>query len=85
MKDALGNDIIIGKFYGYSQNKNGMTHIKVGEAVKFNAKSVTLEVIYYNSALYDDDPSDPSFPMTKTKISVKGNMLFPVNKNLIKD
>lgn len=83
MKDALGKDIVIGKFYGYSQNNNGLTHIKVGEAVKFNPKSVTLEVVYYKTALYEDDPSDPSSPMAKTKISVKGNMLFPVNKNLI--
>lgn len=83
MKDALGNEIELGKLYGYSQNNNGMTHIKVGEARKFNEKSVTLEVIYYKSALWNDDPSDPSFPMTRTKISVKGNMLFPVNKNQI--
>lgn len=83
MKDALGNEIKLDNLYGYSQNNNGITHIKVGKAVKFNKKSVTLQVIYYKVAVYEQDPKDPKYPMNRDKISVKGNMLFPVDKNQI--
>lgn len=83
MKDALCNEIVIGQYYGYSKNSNGVTHIKVGKAKKFNEKTVTLEVVFEKSALYSDDPTDPDFPMERNTISVKGNLIFPVDKTLI--
>lgn len=81
MKDALGNPVILGKFYGYSQNSNGHTNIKIGKAVKFNEKSVTLEVIAAKSAIYSDDPTDEK--ITRKKVSPKANMLFPVDETQI--
>lgn len=34
MKDALGNEIIIGNAYGYSRNKSGLNMIKLGVVVE---------------------------------------------------
>jgi len=80
-QDALGNEIKLGDYYGYSTNSNGVTFIRVGEAIKLNEKLVTLRVILSKSALYSANPTpmvDPS-----NKISIKANMLFPVDIKLI--
>lgn len=34
MTDALGNEIIIGNWYGYSRNDGGFSHTTVGKALK---------------------------------------------------
>lgn len=83
MKDALGKDIQVGETYGYSQNSNGITHIKIGECIKINTKTVTLKVSYYKVAVYEGDPKEPSYPMLRDTISVKSNLLFPVDKTLL--
>jgi hypothetical protein len=83
MKDALSNEIILGEHYGYSKNSNGVTQIKVGKAKKFNKKTVTLEVVYEKTALYSEDPKEPTFPRERDTISVKGNLIFPVDIRLI--
>ena len=33
MTDALGNDIILGKHYGYSRSQNGVNTVHIGEAL----------------------------------------------------
>lgn len=77
MKDALGNEVVIGSDYGYSRSQNGITHIRVGTIVKFNEKSVTMKVKLAKTAVYSDDPRDEV--IDRHNISVKSNTLFPVN------
>ena len=40
--DALGNPIILGQQYGYSQQNNGQVQIVIGIAEKVNELKVTL-------------------------------------------
>jgi hypothetical protein len=81
MKDALGNDLIIGQTYGYSRNHNGLTTVKVGKLVKITAKQVSLEVEQSKGALYNRDVKDQEF--TNKTISVHANGLFPVYTELL--
>lgn len=78
-KDALGNPIIIGNIYGYTSNNNGFTHIVVGIAKNVN-KKVSLEVINFKVALYNNEPEDETNRHTKT-ITTRAINLFPVNLN----
>jgi hypothetical protein len=81
MKDALGNDLIIGQVYGYSRSENGITTVKVGELVKITEKQVSLEVQQSKRALYNKNVEDRGY--TNKIISVKANGLFPVYDNLL--
>jgi hypothetical protein len=77
MKDALGIEIQIGQRYGYSRNENGFTYVRIGIISKINEKTVTMNVEITKKALYSDDLEID--PTSSRKISIKGNMLFPVN------
>lgn len=78
MKDALGIEIEIGKRYGYSRNENGVTYVRIGTISKINEKTVTMDVEVTKRALYS---ADLEIDLTSSKkISIKGNMLFPVNE-----
>lgn len=82
MKDALGNDLIIGQTYGYSRNQNGLTTVKVGKLVKITAKQVSLEVEQSKRALGNNEVKDRGY--TNKIISVNANGLFPVYTELLK-
>lgn len=75
MKDALGNDIVLGNRYGYSRNQNGFTYVRLGTIIKINAKSVLMKVEVSKRALYSNDLEPES---CAEKISIKSNMLFPI-------
>jgi len=78
MKDALSKEIIIGNKYGYSQNNNGVTSVRVGIAEKVTSTGLlTLSVLKSGSAYgkYNIEINQS----IKDKISVKSNLLFPVN------
>lgn len=77
MKDALGNDLLIGKIYGYSRNSNGLTTVKTGTLVKITEKQVSLEVIDSKIGLYHDNVKDQSGE--RKTISVKANGLFRIS------
>lgn len=77
MTDALNKEIIIGEKYGYSQNSNGITTIRIGTAEKFKEGRVTLILTESKRALYNASPITEE--MAATKINVKSNMLFPVS------
>ena len=78
MTDALNNEIVIGKTYGYSQNSNGITTIVIGKAVKTTERGVTLGDVTRKRALYTHDPE---LVLGENKnVSVKANMLFPINE-----
>lgn len=88
MKDALDNEIQIGKIYGYSQRRDGFVYVVVGRAIKkkedvYN-KNVTLEILSRKYALGDrelgkDDKNRRLFDRRPAqKITVIPNSLFPV-------
>ena len=77
MKDALGIEIQIGQRYGYSRNENGFTYVRIGTISKLNEKTVTMDVEVTKRALYSADLEIDL--LASKKISIKGNMLFPVN------
>ena len=78
MKDALGIEIKEGQRYGYSRNENGFTYVRIGTISKINEKTVTMDVEVTKKALYSADLEIDL--MSSKKISIKGNMLFPVNE-----
>lgn len=75
-KDALGNDLVIGQLYGYTQKDGGWTHITIGEAVSETEKRVTLNVKARRRYLYDKE--SPSQFEGKPAVSVGSHILFPV-------
>jgi len=78
MKDALNNEIILGNKYGYSRNKNGFTYVRIGKLIKETPKGlVTMDVQISKYAMYSGHLIDES--EAPKKISIKSNMLFPIN------
>lgn len=94
MTDALGQEIVLGNVYGYSQRQNGLVKVRIGRAVKLNERvkgkqsSVTLAVIHTGKAVYDNDiesDSDVIAPYASSKrdsISVTSNSIFPLPENV---
>ncbi len=76
MKDALGNEIVLGETYGYARNENGFNIAVFGIANKFTEKGVTLEVIERKRSLYFDELE--IIEIGNPKVSVKPMQLFPV-------
>jgi hypothetical protein len=77
MKDALGNEIIIGATYGYSQSSNGHVHIIKGTVEKFNESKVTLSNIQERSGIWGK--IERPFSKETRKRSVYSVILFPVS------
>lgn len=77
-KDALGNPIQIGKEYGYSQNKNGITKVVIGIADSESELDVTLREVRERKALWGNDFKD--FENCERKRSVGSIILFPINQ-----
>jgi hypothetical protein len=74
-KDATGQEIKLGRTYGYSVDNNGLTSTTIGIIRKFNERSVSLDVIYKQSGMYINCPTVKS-NYSKT-VSVKAMKLFP--------
>jgi hypothetical protein len=52
-RDALGNEIIFGNIYGFSNDSNGILEVTTGKVLGFTKTGMcTLEVISKRSALY---------------------------------
>lgn len=82
MKDALGNEIVMGGWYGYTQSNNGLSHITIGKAFKETPTGLlTLSetrvwgIGYQNNTIYSKDSGK--------KVSVRSLMVFPVNEKEI--
>ncbi len=73
-RDALGDDIVIGAIYGYSNRANGIVHVTIGKALKFTKKAVTLEVIHKGSSVYQQPIQ--SLKGEHKLISVSSNSIF---------
>lgn len=76
--DATGNPIKLGRMYGFSNDNNGVTTTTVGKALKFNAKSVTIEIAYRQSGLWSNKPERKD-EKQGGKSSVKAMKLFPIH------
>lgn len=80
MKDALGNEIIIGNAYGFSRNKSGLNIIKLGVVVgKTETGFASLKIDKEFQSVYDEQPELIPFSTYK-KVKVKPFMLFPISK-----
>ena len=78
MKDALGNDIIIGNPYGFSRNKSGLNIIKLGVVVgKTETGFASLKINKEFQSVYNDQPILEPISNYK-KVKVKSFMLFPI-------
>jgi hypothetical protein len=79
-KDALGNDIEIGRLYGYSQQSNGSVSITKGiaEAVNEETHKVRLNNVETRKGLWG--VIDNSFTPESRKVSVNACHVFPINE-----
>jgi len=76
--DATGNPIKLGRMYGFSNDSSGVTTTTVGKAVKFNEKSVTIEIAYRQTGLWTNAPDSKDHKIGK-KSAVKAMKLFPMH------
>ncbi len=83
MKDALGNDIIIGKHYGYSNSQNGFNKVHIGEALHETKSGLLSMMIFHSKAGTYDKLETVEIP--SKNISVKPCLLFPVDINAVKE
>lgn len=75
-KDALGNDIIFGNKYGWSNDSNGLTTISIGTAKKQTPKGgITLMNVECKTALYFREASRSEM---NRLVNVKPIKLFPI-------
>jgi hypothetical protein len=75
--DALGNDIVMGQSYGYSNTTSGITRVVTGiaETITKSGK-VSLIVTGVVQYVYGGSPSTTSYD--KDKVAVYGCHLFPI-------
>jgi len=83
MRDALGNNLIIGQTYGYSQTSNGHVHIVTGVVEKVNGTRATLSHIKERRGLYGE--INHMFTEETRKRSVNAVMLFPIEEYRLGD
>lgn len=76
MTDALGNEIVIDKLYGYSNRANGVVTVIIGTAKKINKSSVTINIVKRGTSVYQDNIKEESFDRPITSCS--SNSLFPL-------
>lgn len=74
--DALGNMIVLGQRYGYSQQSNGTVMIVTGTAEKVNELKVTLSDVQERRGLWGK--IEESFKPETRRRSVNACHLFPI-------
>jgi hypothetical protein len=75
--DATSVEIKLGRTYGFSTDSNGITNTTIGKIIKFNEKTVTLEIIFRQMGLWSNTPKQLESMIGK-KVAVKAMKLFPV-------
>lgn len=77
--DALGDEIIIGNSYGYSQSSNGLQTATVGVVKKVNPdnNNVSLKPTSKRGGVWGDNEKRTDLPI---HVTVQGGKLFPVHK-----
>lgn len=82
MQDAIGNEIELGKHYGYCLNSNGIQTVVIGRADSFpknngnGGDKVTLTNVHERSGAYGN--IDKDFRKQDRKRSVYACTLFPI-------
>ena len=76
MKDALGNDLVMGKKYGYASRSGSWVNTAVGVLENIGVEKATLHIIERHTFLYGKESDEPW--TTGRTVSVQGCMLFPV-------
>lgn len=78
MKDALGNEIVMGGWYGYTQSNNGLSHITFGKAFKETptgmltlSETQIWRIGYQNSEIRAKESGK--------KVTVRSLITFPVD------
>lgn len=89
MTDALGNDIVIGNIYGYSNRSNGHVTVVIGTAKNITAKgNITLDIVHRGSAVYQHDIATDTERYKgyhqQPHVSVSSNSLFPLTSSDVK-
>ncbi len=74
MKDALGNDVELGKAYGYSTTDN----VIVGIATQFAKEKVTITPTKRRFFRYGEEEEQGSWQGNAKTISIWSYHLFPV-------
>lgn len=77
MKDALGNDVVIGNRYGYTTGNNGILRVVVGAAVKLTEQKVMIKVEKLTTYAYGGLCAHQGESVSATR-AVYGCNLFPV-------
>jgi len=83
--DAIGNNIIIGEYYGYTTSSSGNQNTTIGKAASYTEKTkrVTLQVVHRFSYLYGE-LSDYGYHNSE-KVTVRSLNLFHISTpNMIK-
>lgn len=80
MKDALGNDIVIGNLYGYSRNDGGFSHVTVGRAEYVKNGKVRLTDCRVAHWLYGKPGELSSTRQPPRPISILSYMVFPASQ-----
>ena len=82
--DALGNEIVIGKLYGYSRNDGGHSHTTIGRVSKITEGDgqyvpgkVRLVDCVVKRYLYGK-PTDYRKDEKPSNVTMMGAMIFPV-------
>ena len=74
--DALGNPIVLGQLYGYSQQNNGQVQIVIGNAEKVNELKVTLTNVQERKGMFGQ--INESFRPETRRRSVNSCHLFKI-------
>lgn len=78
MKDALGNEIIIGNAYGFARCDNGVNTIKLGVAEKKTETGFcSIKIDKAFTSVYNNQP-ERNNAQHYEKVKVKPFMLFPI-------
>lgn len=84
LKDALGNEIIIGQDYGFTNDANGILTLSYGTAVKISeGGKVTLKRFFMERVVYNNGINTP-YLNTKNIGGIKPLKLFPIDRKTIK-
>lgn len=76
--DALGEQIQVGKLYGYSHSSSGVARTVIGEALSFTKTGlVKLKITQVTNFLYGR-PVD-SWSTRAETVNIRPHLLFPVS------
>ena len=82
--DALGNPLVIGGLYGYSNTKSGSATTVIGRLEKIGGSRITIRIIKRRDFLYGQ-PIDRNWGAGKPTAGVNACILFPLAESVIRE